>query len=67
MAFNQDDMEELARIVERGKLNGCEELRLIDQDEIRKIAPGIGGVGGMLSPRTSTFSRVHFCGSVITH
>ncbi|MBO4409234.1 MAG: FAD-dependent oxidoreductase, partial [Spirochaetales bacterium] len=41
VAFNQDDMEELARIVERGKINGCEELRLIDQDEIRRIAPGI--------------------------
>ena len=61
VAFNQDDMEELARIVERGKLNGCEELRLIDQDEIRKIAPGIGGVGGMLSPRTSIFDPFEYC------
>ena len=61
VAFNQDDMEELARIVERGKLNGCEELRLIDQDEIRMIAPGIGGVGGMLSPRTSIFDPFEYC------
>ncbi|MBO4409583.1 MAG: NAD(P)/FAD-dependent oxidoreductase, partial [Spirochaetales bacterium] len=61
VAFTQDDMEELTRIVERGKLNGCEELRLIDQDEIRKIAPGIGGVGGMLSPRTSIFDPFEYC------
>ena len=61
VAFDQNDMEELGRIVERGKLNGCEELRLIDQEEIRKIAPGIGGVGGMLSPKTSIFDPFEYC------
>ncbi len=61
VAFDQSDMEELKRIVERGKLNGCEELRLVGQDEIRKIAPGIGGIGGMVSPRTSIFDPFEYC------
>lgn len=61
VAFDEKDMEELGRIIERGKANGCEGLRLLGEEEIRAIAPGIGGVGGMLSPNTSIFDPFEFC------
>ncbi|MBR6347597.1 MAG: NAD(P)/FAD-dependent oxidoreductase, partial [Spirochaetales bacterium] len=61
VAFDEKDMEELGRIIERGKANGCEGLRLLDEKEIRAIAPGIGGIGGMLSPNTSIFDPFEFC------
>ena len=61
VAFNEDDMKALEGVMAQGKANGCEGLRLIGQDEIRKIAPGIGGIGGMLSPNTAIFDPFEFC------
>lgn len=61
VAFDEDDMETLKGLVGRGKENGCEGLRLIDEDEIRSIVPGIGGVGGMLSPNTAIFDPFEYC------
>ena len=61
VAFNEDDMKALEGVIAQGKANGCEGLRLIGQDEIRKIAPGIGGIGGMLSPNTAIFDPFEFC------
>ena len=61
VAFDEADMKALEGIIERGKANGCEGLRLIGQDEIRAIAPGIGGIGGMLSPNTAIFDPFEFC------
>lgn len=61
VAFNEDDMKALGGVMEQGKANGCEGLRLIGQDEIRKTAPGIGGIGGMLSPNTAIFDPFEFC------
>ncbi len=61
VAFDEADMKALEGIIERGKANGCEGLRLIGRDEIRAIAPGIGGIGGMLSPNTAIFDPFEFC------
>lgn len=61
VAFDEDDMKALEGIISRGVENGCEGLRLIDEKEIRSIAPGIGGVGGMLSPNTAIFDPFEFC------
>lgn len=61
VAFDEDDMKALENIISRGKDNGCEGLRLINEEEIRKIAPGIGGIGGMLSPNTAIFDPFEFC------
>ncbi len=61
VAFDQDDMKALEGIIERGRINGCEGLKLLDQDEIRAIVPGIGGIGGMLSPNTAIFDPFEFC------
>lgn len=61
VAFDDADMKALEGIIARGIENGCEDLKLIDAEEIRKIAPGIGGVGGMLSPNTAIFDPFEYC------
>ena len=61
VAFDQDDMKALEGIIAQGKANGCEGLRLLSEEEIRSIAPGIGGIGGMVSERTAIFDPFEFC------
>ena len=61
VAFDDADMKALEGIIERGKANGCEGLRLLDKEEIGRLVPGIGGVGGMLSPNTAIFDPFEFC------
>ncbi len=61
VAFDEADMKALEGIIERGKINGCEGLKLIGKEEIRSIAPGIGGIGGMLSPNTAIFDPFEYC------
>lgn len=61
VAFDQDDMKALETIIARGIANGCEGLRLVDEDEISSIAPGIGGIGGMVSENTAIFDPFEFC------
>ncbi len=61
VAFDEDDMKALEGIIARGMTNGCEGLKLISEEEIRTIAPGIGGIGGMLSSNTAIFDPFEFC------
>ena len=61
VAFDEEDMKALEKVIAQGEANGCEGLRLIGADEIRSIAPGIGGIGGMLSPNTAIFDPFEFC------
>lgn len=61
VAFDDDDMNALKGIIARGEENGCEGLKLIDADEIHQIAPGVGGIGGMLSPNTAIFDPFTYC------
>lgn len=60
-AFDDGDMKALEGIISRGIQNGCKDLRLINGDEIRAIVPGIGGIGGMLSPNTAIFDPFEYC------
>ena len=61
VAFDNADMEALEGIIARGKANGCEGLRLLDKEEISGLVPGIGGIGGMLSPNTAIFDPFEYC------
>ena len=61
VAFNEDDMKALEGVIAQGKANGCEGLRLLDADEMHRFVPGIGGIGGMLSPNTAIFDPFEFC------
>ena len=61
VAFDGADMDALKSVISRGEENGCEGLRLMDAAEIRRTAPGIGGIGGMLSPNTAIFDPFIYC------
>ena len=47
VAFDETDMDALRSIMQQGIRNGCEGLRLVGAEEMEKLAPGIGGIGGM--------------------
>ncbi|MBR0456150.1 MAG: NAD(P)/FAD-dependent oxidoreductase [Firmicutes bacterium] len=61
VAFDETDMNALHEIMRQGIRNGCEGLRLVDADEMEKLAPGIGGIGGMYSPETAVFDPFLYC------
>ena len=55
VAFNDEEMKTLERLVKQGEANGCKGLKLIGKEELAAMAPGVGGVGAMLSPNTAIF------------
>ena len=61
VAFDEEDLQILRDIIAQGEKNGCEGLRLIDENELKEIVPGVGGIGGMLSPETAIFDPFTYC------
>lgn len=61
VAFDEDDLQTIKGLIAQGEQNGCEGLRLLDADEVRKIVPGVGGIGGMLSPNTAIYNPFEYC------
>ena len=61
VAFDDEDMDILRRMAAQGETNGCKGLRLIDADELHENVPGVGGIGGMLSPETAIFDPFTYC------
>ena len=61
VAFDESDIQALRGIIKQGDANGCTGLRLLSAEEIHKLVPGIGGIGGMLSPNTAIFDPFEFC------
>ena len=59
--FDEQDMEALGAILRQGEENGCEGLRLVDREELKRLAPGIEGIGGMYSPQTAVFDPFAYC------
>ena len=60
-AFDEEDLEILRGLVAQGTENGCKGLRMLDADEMKAFAPGVGGIGGMLSPETAIFDPFIYC------
>lgn len=60
-AFDEEDLEVLKGLVRQGEKNGCQGLRLIGQEELRRMLPGVGGIGGMLSPETAVLDPFKYC------
>lgn len=54
-AFDEEDMTTLEGLVKQGEKNGCKGLRLIGKEELEQLVPGVGGIGGMLSPNTAIY------------
>ena len=61
VAFDDEDMDILRRMAAQGEANGCKGIRLIDADELHQNVPGVGGIGGMLSPETAVFDPFTYC------
>lgn len=55
VAFNEAEMETLAKLVKQGETNGCKGLKLVDKATVQEMAPNVGGVGGFVSPNTAIF------------
>ena len=55
VAFDENDKEVLRGLIRQGKINGCDGLRMIDSEELHRLAPGVGGIAAMLSPNTAIF------------
>jgi L-2-hydroxyglutarate oxidase LhgO len=50
VATNDEESEELEVLLERGRRNGAEDLRLISKRELKALEPNVEGVAAMLSP-----------------
>ena len=55
VAFDQADLDTLARLKAQGEENGCQGLRLLSQEELRARLPQVEGIGAFESPETAVF------------
>ena len=55
VAFDETELQTLQELLRQGEENGCKGLRMVDQATVQKLAPNVGGVGGMYSPNTAIF------------
>lgn len=56
VAFDDDDVKVLYKLKEAGDKNGCPDLRIIGQDEMRQLEPNVGGIAALFSPWTAVIS-----------
>jgi L-2-hydroxyglutarate oxidase LhgO len=50
VAANDDEVGELEILLERGRRNGAEDLRLLSRRELKALEPNVEGVAAILSP-----------------
>ena len=60
VAFDEDDLATLRRLKDQGDRNGCRDLRLLTEDELRAKLPQVGGIGAMESPHTGIFDPFQY-------
>lgn len=61
VARDEEDLAVLRDVMSQGETNGCKGLRLIDRDELARLAPGVVCIGGMYSPETAIFDPFTYC------
>jgi L-2-hydroxyglutarate oxidase LhgO len=52
VASSQDDVEKLAAIERQARLNGVDDLRFLDAEEVADLEPAVVSQGALLSPST---------------
>ena len=57
---NPKDQNRLLEILDTGKKNGCNELRLLNAKEINKIEPEVTAENAIWSPKTGVFDSHQF-------
>ena len=60
VAFCEEELQTLEKLVRRGEENGCKGLRLIGKEELSAMAPNVGGIGAMISPNTAIFDPFRY-------
>lgn len=55
VAFDDEDIFVLEGLIRQGEENGCEGLRMIDQQTLHKMTPNVAGIAAMESPNTAIF------------
>lgn len=53
IAFDEQDLAILERLIRQGEANGVRGLRMAEPEEYRNIVPNAGGIGAMYSPETA--------------
>ena len=60
VAFCEEELQTLEKLIRRGEENGCKGLRLIGKEELSAMAPNVGGIGAMISPNTAIFDPFRY-------
>jgi len=60
VAFDDDDVAILKKLLVQGLENGVEGLSYIDQSELNKLEPHVGGKGALLSAETAIFDPFRY-------
>ena len=60
VSFNEDDEKTIEGLYRQGIENGCKGLKLIDKEELERLAPGTGGISGMYSRDTAIINPFHY-------
>lgn len=60
VAFDDDDLQTLERLVRQGTANGVRGLKLIGADELHEYLPYVGGIGAMSSPETAIINPFQY-------
>ncbi|HEX9061331.1 MAG TPA: FAD-dependent oxidoreductase, partial [Clostridia bacterium] len=53
VAFDEEDINGIERLLETGRKNNAPGLKMIGQEEVRRLEPHVGGIAAMLSPNTA--------------
>ena len=61
VAFDEEDIDTLRKLVVQGTKNGCRDLELIGRERLNELVPGVGGIGGFLSPHTAVLDPFKYC------
>lgn len=56
VAFDDNDIKGIEKLMDNGRKNGVPGLEFIDGDEVRRLEPNVGGIAAMLSRDTAITS-----------
>ena len=58
VAVNDKEIEQLERLLDRGKRNGVDDLRILTGQEVRELEPHVMAVAALFSPSTSLLRHI---------
>ena len=62
LAFDQKEIKTLSKIIENGRKNGVENLKIIDREELTKLEPNVGdAVGALYCEEAGIVSPYEYC------